>query len=652
MLSTVKERLLAAGGLFVATSVVSAGLSGYSISELKRVGAETVGISEAGRHQSFADMMHDALRSDALSIMIAYDSRFGVDLEATLADLKDHSAKFKEAIASAKASTPDPEVQKVLADVETPLLEYITAAQKLAEASDHSGPPTEAEQALYKDFITRFEVLEESMGVAGDAIAAEAKIAFEDSHRTETMAWFALMAAAGLSIALSIALILFSQRGVIAPLNGLRRTLEAMARGESSDVKVIAARPDELGAIARAVEDVQTNIAERIRREEEEARRVRELQEAKDQELRAIQDRAAAEARDVVAHLAGGLGRLAAGDLTARIDASVPPDYVRLRDDFNTAVAKLREALGIVAANATAIRSGSSEITSAADDLSKRTEQQAASLEETAAALDEVTATVNKTAQGARQAASVVTATRDEAETTGAVVRDAVEAMTAIEQSAQKISQIIGVIDEIAFQTNLLALNAGVEAARAGEAGRGFAVVASEVRALAQRSADAAKEIKLLISQSSQQVDSGVDLVGRSGQALGRIVTRVSEISALVTEIAASAQEQATALAQVNTTINEMDRVTQQNAAMVEESTAASHSLAQEADALERSLANFEIGATRAGLRAEPKAVQAPRRIPSRAPAPALRSTGRTAVAVKTAPAAKPTAAEDDWEEF
>src|SRR5690606_18841880 len=264
---------------------------------------------------------------------------------------------------------------------------------------------------------------------------------------------------------------------------------------------------------------------------------------------------------------------------------------------------QLQDAMSVVVTNVSAIRSGSGEISQAADDLSRRTEQQAASLEETAAALDQITATVNRTAAGARQASDTVQAAKGDAETSGNVVRDAVSAMGAIEKSAQEITQIIGVIDEIAFQTNLLALNAGVEAARAGDAGRGFAVVASEVRALAQRSAEAAKEIKVLISASTSQVNSGVSLVGQTGEALQRIVSRVAEIDGLVSEIAASAQEQATGLQQVNTAVNQMDQVTQQNAAMVEQSTAASHSLAQEAEALAGSVARFQIGAVTATAR-------------------------------------------------
>ncbi|WP_298163527.1 PAS domain-containing methyl-accepting chemotaxis protein [Brevundimonas sp.] len=360
--------------------------------------------------------------------------------------------------------------------------------------------------------------------------------------------------------------------------------------------------------------------------------------------------RLADEQDEIVGNLAASLKRMADGDLTAQITAEFKGSYAQIKADFNTALAQLQEAMSVVVNNVSAIRSGSGEISQAADDLSRRTEQQAASLEETAAALDEITATVNRTASGARQASETVQAAKGDAETSGNVVRDAVSAMGAIEKSAQEISQIIGVIDEIAFQTNLLALNAGVEAARAGDAGRGFAVVASEVRALAQRSAEAAKEIKTLISASTSQVNAGVALVGQTGEALQRIVSRVAEIDGLVSEIAASAQEQATGLQQVNTAVNQMDQVTQQNAAMVEQSTAASHSLSQEAEALANSVSRFEIGegaAPARAVRAPARSAPAPVR-PANRPVTQMRATGSGGAARKP----QPVVSEDGWEEF
>jgi methyl-accepting chemotaxis protein len=294
--------------------------------------------------------------------------------------------------------------------------------------------------------------------------------------------------------------------------------------------------------------------------------------------------------------LGKGLAELAANNLAHRLEEALDPPYEKLRTDYNAAATQLCELVGGIISNTQAIRSGSKEVAQAADDLSRRTEQQAASLEETAAALDQVTATVRKTAEGAVHAREAVTRARADAEKSGTVVREAVVAMGEIEASSRRITDIIGVIDEIAFQTNLLALNAGVEAARAGDAGRGFAVVASEVRALAQRSAEAAKEIKGIIAASARQVKTGVKLVGETGEALGRIVTQVAKVTSVVSEIAASAQEQASGLAEVNTAVNSMDQATQQNAAMVEQSTAASQSLAQEADGLAALASHFRVG--------------------------------------------------------
>ena len=295
--------------------------------------------------------------------------------------------------------------------------------------------------------------------------------------------------------------------------------------------------------------------------------------------------------------LTAALRDLAQGDLASRLDAELSPQFDDLKADFNQAVIKLSEAMRMVAESSGGIRVGADEITSASDDLSRRTEQQAASLEETAAALHQLTESVGKAASGAREASSMVSSAKAEAVHSGEVVDRAVSAMGEIDSSSKQIGQIIGVIDEIAFQTNLLALNAGVEAARAGEAGRGFAVVASEVRALAQRSSEAAKQIRNLITQSAAQVESGVGLVAETGEALRRIVERVVEIDRSVAEIAASAEEQSRALAEVNSAVNQMDHVTQQNAAMVEEATAAAHSLRRETDQLNGLVGRFVLEA-------------------------------------------------------
>ena len=293
--------------------------------------------------------------------------------------------------------------------------------------------------------------------------------------------------------------------------------------------------------------------------------------------------------------LGRGLKSLSSGDLLAELAKPFVPSMEAVREDFNHTVEKLREALLRVSRNAGAIAAGSAEIRQAADDLSRRTEQQAASVEETAAALEEITTNVADSSRRAEEAGKLVATTRANAERSGIVVRQAVDAMHGIKSSANEISNIIGVIDEIAFQTNLLALNAGVEAARAGEAGKGFAVVAQEVRELAQRSATAAKEIKALITSSGAQVNAGVDLVAQTGEALCEIVLQVQQINLNVDAIVEGAKEQATGLQQINGAVTTLDQGTQQNAAMVEQSTAASHSLAKEAELLFQLMAEFKF---------------------------------------------------------
>ncbi|MCY1646555.1 HAMP domain-containing methyl-accepting chemotaxis protein [Caulobacter sp. SL161] len=375
------------------------------------------------------------------------------------------------------------------------------------------------------------------------------------------------------------------RRKMVTPLVGMTGYMGALADGNYDKDVPYQGRADELGDMARSVGVFRTAVLER--------RAAREQQLAADaramdaQQRQAAQSQADARARDlVVSALDRGLNGLARGELQQQINEPFPAEFEQLRVNFNASVQMLEATLAKVIALAGSVGGGAGEISSAADDLSRRTEQQAASLEETAAALQEVTSTIRQSAERAAMAQQATSRSRSSVTQSADLAGEAIGAMERIDTSSRQINQIIGVIDEIAFQTNLLALNAGVEAARAGEAGRGFAVVAMEVRALAQRSADAAKEIKGLIAEASSSVDSGVGLVGRVGQALGAVVDEFSGIEALVNDIATTAKEQATGLGQINTAVSQMDQVTQQNAAMVEETTAASHSLKREASDL------------------------------------------------------------------
>jgi methyl-accepting chemotaxis protein len=449
------------------------------------------------------------------------------------------------------------------------------------------------------------------------------------------------LVALGLLFFAAIFLALFvSARGITGPIDRLRSRMVSLANGQTAEEIAGLDRRDEVGQMAEAVAVFRNNALERARLEQEaeanrslseKERMAREEQKAKD----------AADTSFAVDNLADALSRLSDGDVSYRISQPFAAHLDAVRENFNGSAEKLQSALSRVAENARGIDAGANEIRSAADDLAKRTEQQAASVEETAAALEEITTTVKDSTRRAQEAGELVAKARTGAEQSGNVVRKAVVAMEQIEKSSSEISNIISVIDEIAFQTNLLALNAGVEAARAGEAGKGFAVVAQEVRELAQRSANAAKDIKGLITTSNTQVQQGVQLVGETGRALETIVTEVQEINRHVVAIVDAAQEQSSGLQQINTAVNQMDQDTQKNAAMVEEQTAASHGLAREAASLNHLLGQFKLGG---GYEAPVRQVTQSER-PVQSPARAL---GRKVASAFNGNAA----VKADWEEF
>ena len=433
-------------------------------------------------------------------------------------------------------------------------------------------------------------------------------------------AWQAFGITAALMVILSVATLLIAN-SIVVPLKRINAAMKRIIDGESASLDADAARSDELGEMARSVTRMQEGVVARARAEAEAAAQRQRAQEEHAARERDKEDEARRMQQTIDA-LGGGLTRLAQGDLMCRLEAPFPAETEMLRLDFNAAVEKLHQAVAAIAASTSNISSGAFEITTASDDLSRRTEQQAATLEETAAALDQITATVKKAAEGSGHAREVVATAKTDAETGGSVVGRAVGAMSGIQKSSEQIGQILGVIDEIAFQTNLLALNAGVEAARAGDAGRGFAVVAAEVRALAQRSADAARQIKEIIRLSAAQVAEGVNLVGETGKSLERIMAQVNDINAVMAELAIGAQEQATSLTQVNTAINDMDGVTQQNAAMVEQTTAASHTLRREAETLTQLIGQFQIGQAAMHEPAPARVAPAPLRSATRPVAP------------------------------
>ncbi|MCZ7499473.1 methyl-accepting chemotaxis protein [Agrobacterium sp. ST15.13.015] len=391
---------------------------------------------------------------------------------------------------------------------------------------------------------------------------------------------------------------IFVSASLTKPLTGLAGLMERLNGGENNiEIKAVS-RGDEIGTMARALESFRQGILDKQRMEAESHRKSEELDEERAQR-EMEKARSAKELEEAVEALATGLANLAAGRLDLRIDKSFVPSLDHLRIDFNNSMAGLEATISNIGESANAIRSGSGELKSASEDLSRRTERQAAALEEAAAALGDMTQAVNLSLSRCNVAVEATAGTMQDAHKSTAVVKEAIVAMERIETSSAKIRQIIDVIDQIAFQTNLLALNAGVEAARAGEAGKGFAVVAQEVRELAQKSAAAARDITTLIATSAGDVESGVALVLKTGESLEQIQKRIQSVNDQIGEIATASREQSGRLSEINASVNELDHVTQQNAAMVEETTAAAFSLSSEADGLTEQVGQFSVGGLR-----------------------------------------------------
>jgi methyl-accepting chemotaxis protein len=410
-------------------------------------------------------------------------------------------------------------------------------------------------------------------------------------------------------IGIAIACIWATRVRVTRPLAALASAMTELSSG-NTDAKLPEIRyHDEIGEMVKAVAVFRDAGVEKARIEGEaaEQRQVSEEERARNDAARAQADK---EQAFVVDSLAGGLERIARGDLSHQLTQTFPPEYRKLQSDFNAAVAKLQETISAIAASAREVAGASGEISGGTTDLSQRTEEQAASLEQTSSAMERISATVKKNADSAQQAKQFTDGTREVADRGGAVVAEAVSAMARIAESSSKISDIISVIDEIARQTNLLALNAAVEAARAGEAGRGFAVVASEVRSLAQRSSQAAKDIKDLITNSSGQVQEGVELVNKAGGSLTEILESIKKVAEIVSDIAGASAEQSTGIDQVKMSLAQMDEVTQQNSALVEENAAAAKALEQQSRAMDEQVNFFQLGEDQAPVPSQ--AVQRP----------------------------------------
>ncbi|MBY5716160.1 HAMP domain-containing protein [Rhizobium leguminosarum] len=636
----------------------------YVISEFRRADAAYSAFID---HEAQASMLSARASASAVASVLQV---------SLLADMKPDTPEFQTALATPsklpqardrmkQALALVPSRKPAIDEIQAGIDEIETLANKIIEqskAKDGAGAQANVAlinaklDALTPKMIANNDAMMAMLNDGGDALSASVneRIVF-----CLVVIGIAVLAAVGFSVVVA-------QIGIAGPMMQLRQRMTRLAEGDTtSDVSGLD-RGDEVGQMAKAVSVFRDNAIERARIEAR-AEADRDVSDSERRDREAQKAREASELDRAVTALGDGLRRLAAGDLASHIAEPFVAHLDALREDFNNSVEKLNETLHTVGANARAIGAGANEIRSSADQLSQRTEQQSASVEETAAALEEITTTVRDAAKRAEEASQLVARTRLGAEKSGEVVRKAVSAMQQIEKSSGEISNIIGVIDDIAFQTNLLALNAGVEAARAGDAGKGFAVVAQEVRELAQRSAKAAKEIKALISTSGSHVQTGVSLVGETGKALESIVQEVQEINQHVHAIAEASREQSIGLQEINTAVNTMDQGTQQNAAMVEESTAASHNLATEAAALNNLLVQFRLTgtggftaiapiATAPRAAARPAARAAPVRVaregtarPSASPARALGQKIANAFGAgsSTSPSQDP-----DWTEF
>jgi methyl-accepting chemotaxis protein len=457
------------------------------------------------------------------------------------------------------------------------------------------GSAQTAASALYRGTMRELShTVQEEIGGAVNDTVGNADRAVDSGVKIGADARFWIVVAVVTAAALCLTIGWRLSRGLSRPIESLTRTMTSLAGGDFAVTVAGADLGNEIGQMARSVLVFKDNGIERARlaAQTESQRAAREREQSRVAEERA---QAAREQADAIESLGAGLNALARGDLTKRLGEGFSGRYAQIRDDFNEAAQKLELTLSTVVDLTQSVQTGVREITSASSDLARRTELQSANLEESSAALREVAEGILATAASSLKTKENISIAKTDAASSAAVVAETIDSITRINGASQQIGAIIGVIDEIAFQTNLLALNAGVEAARAGESGRGFAVVAAEVRALAQRSADAAKQIKTLISSSSEEVANGVRLVGATEQCFSRVNQQVAIVDEGIAEIAGQTVSQSTALKQVNCSISELDQTTQQNAAMAEEATAACEALQRQMDKLGEMVSLFVL---------------------------------------------------------
>ncbi|RFB88960.1 methyl-accepting chemotaxis protein [Rhizobium leguminosarum bv. trifolii] len=583
--------------LIVKLSIISlfmVGLSYISLSTISTLRANTEQIGTFWMHRLVTAR---EIKDNFLDLKLVYAQYL---LEDTAEERKAGQQKIDTARAAVEKVVAEYEKgvrtergRELINQIKPELDKYRELAEQMI-ALQNSDKASDAARFFKENMEPQAGLVDEGVGDLVAFILGQAEGFVAASDGSATFAFMLTAAIAALAVLIAMAGIAFAIFGIANPIRSIASAMRRLSDGDLESAIPGAGRADEVGEMAGAVEVFRQNALNVVRLEKEAA-----LSRSENEAVRAAaQQRAEREAeqlRFATTTLGGGLRRLAAGDISFQLSEQFAAEYETLRQDFNASLRQLGTTIGAVLQTVHSIDSGSGEIASAAQDLSKRTEQQAASLEETAAALDEITSNVTMASKRTDEARNVALEADISAQRSATVVAEAEQAMRRIEDSSEQISNIIGAIDEIAFQTNLLALNAGVEAARAGEAGKGFAVVAQEVRELAQRAAHAAKEIKGFIQKSSADVKNGVKLVLETGTSLKSIGEHVVQINQLMDAIATSAREQSTGLAEINTAVNHMDQATQQNAAMVEQSTAAAASLSSEAGRLRDLVNQFQL---------------------------------------------------------